>query len=82
MMEERYPQLEKPYQQPTSAEIVRTFKAASTRHIRVSGRHDFAWQEKYWGELILDDNRFNVVSNYIRDNPRRWEKDKLYKPEA
>ena len=80
-MEAQNPQLKKPYKPPKLGEIVRSFKAASTRRIHVVGTHNFAWQDNYLDEIVRNDDRFRVLCNYIRDNPKRWEIDKLYKPE-
>lgn len=82
LMEEQIPQLKEPYKRPHLGEIVRTFKAASTRLIRKAGTHNFAWQENYWEEVIRSCTRKEVLRNYILRNPERWEKDKLYKPES
>jgi putative transposase len=82
IIEEQHPQLKKTYHCPPFGEVIRTFKAASTRRIRVSGIHNFDWQANYWEEIVDDDNRFFVLCNYIRDNPKHWERDKLYKPES
>jgi REP element-mobilizing transposase RayT len=82
MMEEQKSQLKQPYHPPKLGEIIRTFKAASTRRIRVSGIPNFTWQENYWEEVIRDDDHFNILCNYIQDNPRRWERDTLYKSES
>jgi hypothetical protein len=81
MMEERIPELKKPYKPPHLGEIVRTFKGASTCLIRKAGTHNFGWQANYWDEIIRSSACEDVLRNYIRRNPERWEKDKLYKPE-
>lgn len=82
MMAEHNPHLKNIYNPPRIGEIIRTFKAVSTRRIHVLGEQNFAWQENYWEEAIRNKKRFYVVCNYIRENPRRWEKDKFYKSET
>ena len=57
-------------------EIVRTFKAASTRLIRSTGNLNFAWQRNYYEHVIRDDNSLNRIRQYILDNPARWDTDR------
>ena len=60
----------------TLGEIVRTFKAASTRLIRSTGNLNFAWQRNYYEHVIRDDNSLNRIRQYILDNPARWDMDR------
>jgi len=57
---------------PTLGEIVRTFKAVSTRAIRHTANSDFAWQRNYYEHVIRDDESLNRIRQYIFDNPGRW----------
>jgi len=47
---------------PTLGECVRTFKAASTRQIRMRGVADFAWQRNYYERIIRDDEQLATVT--------------------
>lgn len=35
------------------------------------------WQRNYWEHIIRNDNEYNRISQYIIDNPSKWENDKL-----
>ncbi|HEX9662732.1 MAG TPA: transposase [Candidatus Binatia bacterium] len=57
---------------PTLGEIVRAFKAVSTRAIRQTTNPTFAWQRNYYEHVIRDDDSLNRIRQYILDNPARW----------
>jgi REP element-mobilizing transposase RayT len=56
-------------------EIVRTYKAMSTRTIRRIGCAQFKWQRNYYEHIIRDENSLNRIRQYIVDNPIRWDVD-------
>lgn len=35
------------------------------------------WQQNYWEHIIRNENEFIKISEYIRNNPIKWHKDKL-----
>lgn len=57
--------------------IIRWYKAKTTREIRNNGLF-FAWQSRYYDEIIESEERLRIVKYYIKNNPKNWEKDKLY----
>jgi putative transposase len=59
-------------------EIIRAFKAASTRLIRQAGPSDFAWQRNYYEHVIRDEAELLRVRRYIEDNPATWQQDQLH----
>jgi REP-associated tyrosine transposase len=61
---------------PTLGQIVRTYKALSTRNIRRTIRTDFGWQRNYYEHIIRTENSLNRVRQYIIDNPARREFDR------
>ncbi|MDI6853858.1 MAG: transposase [Deltaproteobacteria bacterium] len=63
-------------QAPTLGDIVRTFKAVSSREIRTSLLSRFAWQRNYYEHVIRDDKSLNRIREYIVTNPLRWELDR------
>jgi REP element-mobilizing transposase RayT len=65
---------------PHLGEVVRTFKAASTRLIREAGETGFAWQPGYYDHVIRDDADMKRVRSYIRANPAQWDEDELNRP--
>jgi len=36
------------------------------------------WQRNYWENIIRDDNSYQYIANYIKNNPTKWENDKFY----
>jgi putative transposase len=57
---------------PTLSEIIRTYKAASTRMIRQTANPNFAWQRNYYEHVIRNEESLNRIRQYIVDNPTRW----------
>lgn len=35
------------------------------------------WQRNYWEHIIRNENEYNRISNYIINNPQKWDDDKL-----
>jgi putative transposase len=66
------------YRLPSLGQIVRTFKAASTRLIRKNGSPSFAWQNNYWLTIISSKEHLNNIRQYIDQNPATWQNDQLY----
>lgn len=61
---------------PTLGEIVRTYKAASTRLIRQAGTPDFGWQRNYYEHIVRDEESLDRIRRYIMDNPACWTTDR------
>ena len=40
-------------------------------------RHNHFFQPNYHDHIIRNENEFNRISNYIRNNPQNWANDKL-----
>jgi REP element-mobilizing transposase RayT len=61
---------------PGLGEIIRAFKAASSRIIRVNGMPDFAWQRNYYEHVIRSEAELDRVRQYIANNVLKWELDR------
>jgi REP element-mobilizing transposase RayT len=61
---------------PTLGEMVRVYKAVSTRFIRQTGIQNFAWQRNYYEHVIRSEEALHRIRQYIVDNPARWEFDR------
>jgi REP element-mobilizing transposase RayT len=35
------------------------------------------WQRNYWENIIRNEQSFERVTNYIRNNPKNWKNDKF-----
>ncbi len=59
--------------------VIGAFKSVCSKHIhKVLPTLDFAWQERYWDNIIRDEKEFSNISAYIINNPSNWDKDKFY----
>jgi REP element-mobilizing transposase RayT len=57
---------------PLLGEVVRAFKAASTRLIRTSGFEEFAWQRGYYEHVVRNETDLRRIREYIEANPMLW----------
>ena len=58
------------------ASIMRGYKSAITQYARINNI-EFAWQSLYYDHIIRNDESFFRISDYIQNNPKNWEFDKL-----
>ncbi len=59
----------------TVGAIVRGFKGAVSRQLGYT-----VWQRNYYEHIIRTDESYRHISNYIENNPTKWQSDKLYSP--
>ncbi len=57
--------------------IIRSYKSAVTKNARRLG-FDFEWHRNYYEHIVRDYNSYDKISNYIINNPLKWEEDKYY----
>ncbi len=57
--------------------IVGSYKSAVTKHAHRLG-FDFAWQTRFYDNIIRNEKSFNNISEYIVNNPEKWVQDKFY----
>jgi putative transposase len=57
---------------PELGQIIRAFKAVTTRYIRTSCLPEFAWQRNYHERIIRKNGELDRVRQYIVNNPVRW----------
>ena len=67
------------------ADIVRWFKTMTTNaYIKRVKQHNLEpfderlWQRSYWDRVVRNAQEYEMIQNYIFDNPRRWHEDKFY----
>ena len=56
----------------TLGAVVGQFKKRSTKRIRARRRPDFTWQERFFDQVLRDDEDLERYRRYIRENPNRW----------
>jgi hypothetical protein len=52
--------------------VVGQFKKRATRRIRARRQPSFSWQERYFDQILRDDEELERYRAYILENPRRW----------
>lgn len=69
---------------PTVGNIIGAFKSISSvayiKGIESKNWKQFnkrLWQRNYWEHIIRNDGAFDRISQYIQNNPRKWNEDKL-----
>lgn len=58
-------------QRKNLASIMRGYKSAVSVQSRKI-RSDFGWQPRFYDHIIRDESELERITNYIKDNPRRW----------
>lgn len=63
----------------TIGAIIRGYKSSVTRKINeMRNSNGFVvWQRNYWEHIIRDYRAFDAISDYITNNPKKWDVDKL-----
>ena len=54
---------------------MRVLKATATQAIRRHDRPDFAWLRNYYEHIIRNDDSYQRIGRYIRENPSSWHND-------
>ena len=64
----------------TISSIVGSYKSAVTKYCN---RLDlpFAWQARFYDHIIRNERSFHKISNYIKNNPSKWEDDCFSQPQ-
>jgi putative transposase len=57
------------------ASIIRGFKSAVTCWCKKNGYPNFAWHPLFHDVIIRDEKAYQNISNYIINNPKKWDKD-------
>jgi len=62
----------------TIGSIVRGYKIGVTKWMRNNTPIYDVWQRNYWEHIVRNEPELNRIREYIRNNPSRWELDKLH----
>jgi len=57
--------------------IIRGYKSAVTTYARKNGI-EFDWQPRFHDHIIRSMDDYHRISNYIINNPNKWETDKFH----
>jgi putative transposase len=58
--------------------IVGSYKSAVTKHARRLG-YEFAWQSRFHDHIIRNQESYERISAYIKNNPINWDRDTFQK---
>ncbi len=62
----------------TISSIVGSYKSIVTKTSRQT-HPNFGWQTRFHDHIIRNSKSFNIIQNYIFENPLKWKNDKFYK---
>ena len=62
--------------------IIGLFKGACSSRIWAEGRRDFAWQDRFFDQIIQDEETLIRFRKYIVENPLQWDRDKHHPGKA
>jgi putative transposase len=62
----------------TISSIIGSYKSVVTKMSRQI-HSDFVWQSRFHDHLIRNSKSFDIIQNYIFENPLNWKYDKFYK---
>ena len=66
---------------PTIPDIVCAFKSLTTRQCKKVQPIDKLFQTSFYEHVIRNHEDYNEIAEYIVNNPKQWELDKLYSPQ-
>jgi REP element-mobilizing transposase RayT len=64
----------------TVSSITGSCKSYCSKIIRKNFDKNFHWQKGFWDHLIKDHDAFVKITNYIRNNPAKWDRDRNNEP--
>jgi REP element-mobilizing transposase RayT len=57
--------------------IINQYKRICTIYARKINP-DFAWQSRFYEHIIRNEKSYNKISEYIHNNPLKWQDDRYY----
>ncbi|MGL4598734.1 MAG: transposase [Bacteroidia bacterium] len=58
--------------------IVRGYKSSVTKQLNLMHIGYAVWHRNYYENIIRDEQSYQNISNYIINNPTKWQEDKFY----
>ena len=55
--------------------LMGAYKTTSSKEIHKMGNPNFNWQRSFHDHIVRNEKRYNIIFNYITDNPKRWKED-------
>jgi hypothetical protein len=66
-----------PYRGKSLSGLIGAFKTTSSKAIHGLGYAGYRWQRSFHDRIVHDAQALRRITDYIRDNPRRWDADSL-----
>ena len=63
----------------TIGPVVRGFKIGVTKWLRQNTKIHDVWQRNYYDIIIQTEKSYYTISEYIENNPLKWNSDKFFK---
>jgi REP element-mobilizing transposase RayT len=60
------------------SELIGAYKTTTSKQIHIAGFPEFAWHRSFHDHIIRNEESYINISNYILNNPSKWEEDKFY----
>ncbi|MDZ4147722.1 MAG: transposase [Flavobacteriaceae bacterium] len=61
----------------TVGAIVRGYKSSVTKQLGLLGFNEKLWQRNYYEHIIRNEQSYQIISEYIKNNPAKWVDDKF-----
>jgi REP element-mobilizing transposase RayT len=61
------------------SQLMGAYKTTVSKQIHLLGYAEFQWQRSFHDHIVRDENAYQNISNYIINNPAKWNGDKFYK---
>ncbi len=61
------------------SKIINGYKGATTKRIKNESGVGFGWHRSFYDRIVRNKAELERIRQYIRDNPKNWEKDRNYK---
>ncbi len=61
--------------------MINQYKASVKRWCNKNGHDFFRWQSRFYDHIIRNEESYQVISDYINNNPKQWENDKFHRIE-
>jgi len=63
----------------TIGSVIRGYKIGVTKWMRQKTNVKEVWQRNYYEHIIRNDIAYGRISDYIKNNPKKWDEDKFFK---
>ena len=58
--------------------IIQQYKSSVTRFVNKINNSHFKWQSRFYERIIRNDQSYELISDYIINNPKNWKDDDLF----